>query len=275
MIWNIDPVLFSLGPLKVHYYGVIYMSGFLLTYSFLLYLVRNKYLDLQKEEVENFIFYAVMWIVAGSRLFEVLFYSGSYFLKHPLHIFAVWEGGLSFHGGLLGAVLYCIYFSRKNNLKTLMFLDYCSIPSAFALFLGRGANFINGELYGLPVENQVNPPFYAVKFVLTDPLQLYRVPTQLFESMSNLFLFIFLFIFWYFYFKKRNKTPNGFLGSFFLIIYGSLRFIVEFWKDYERDALWGLTEGQLFCLPMILIGLVFLISIWKSNKKKNLTDRLV
>jgi phosphatidylglycerol:prolipoprotein diacylglycerol transferase len=252
MIHNIDPVLISIGPLEIRYYGLIYMLGFLAGYYFLNYAIKKQNIrELDKRDIDDFIFYTVISVVIGARLFEVLFYEPGYYFSNPLKIFAVWEGGLSFHGGLFGVFISTLIFSRKKKISLKIWGDFLSIPGAFALFLGRIANFINGELYGVPVDNQVNPPWYAVKFMKTDPQQLWRIPTQILESFKNLLILAVLLFLW----KRYQSLKKGVLMWTLVFGYGLLRFIIEFWKDVYRDQLFGLSTGQLLSIPMMIIGI--------------------
>jgi phosphatidylglycerol:prolipoprotein diacylglycerol transferase len=262
MIHNIDPVIISLGPLAIRWYGLIFMAGFVLTYFFLNYVVKkNRLQGLTRKSIDDFIFYSVIAIVLGTRLFEVLFYEPGYYFKNPGKILAIWEGGLSFHGGLAGIILVTWLFTRKIKIPFKKMADVLSICGAFALFLGRIANFINGELYGFAVSNQVTPPWYAVKFIRTDQQQLWRVPTQLLESLKNLITFLVLFIIW----KKAKNYKDGLLMWLFLIMYGTFRFVIEYSKDVYQNQFLGLSSGQLLCIPMILAGIIGLIHMYKKG----------
>lgn len=253
MIHNIDPVLFKLGFLEIRYYGIIYMSGFLAGYFFLSYLVKRKYItELSRKDIDDYIFWTILSVVVGARLFEVLFYGFSKFMQDPLSILYVWEGGLSFHGGLFGVLVSTLVFCKKKNISVLKLGDALTIPGSIALCLGRFANFLNGELYGIAVDNQVNPPWYAVKFVRTDPQQLFRLPTQIFESFKNLVIFAILLIVW----KKWKTIKQGMMIWIFVFCYGLFRFIIEYWKDVYTNSLFGLTKGQLLCVPMMIIALI-------------------
>lgn len=261
MIHDIDPVIFSVGILSIRYYGLIYMAGFVSGYIFLKYAAAKKNIvQLDKKGLDDLIFLSVFFVVLGSRLFEVLFYEPGYYFSNPLKIFAIWEGGLSFHGGLTGSIALALYFTRKKKMPFFQLTDLLAIPAAFALFLGRIANFINGELYGFPVENQVNPPWYAVKFVKTDPLQLYRIPTQILESLKNLIIFIVLFLIW----KYAKNLKRSVLSWLFILLYGTFRFFIEYFKDVHQNQLFGLSTGQLLCIPMIAAAL---IGLWMAFKK--------
>ncbi len=265
MIHNIDPVIFSIGPLPIRYYGLIYMSGFVVAYFFLKYAAKARNLNLTKEDISDFIFLGVICIVIGSRLFEVIFYGAEgdqwYYFKNPLKIFAVWEGGLSFHGGLFGSAVAAIIFTRKKKMPLTQLGDLIAIPAAFALFTGRIANFLNSELPGLPVENQVNPPWYAVKFMRYSD-HLWRIPTQILESFKNLIIFTILLLIW----KKFKNHAQGLLMYLFILLYGTFRFIIEFFKDVYSIPSLGLTTGHLLCIPMIIIGLVGIYFSVKKSK---------
>ena len=232
MIHNIDPVFISLGPLSIRYYGLIYMAGFIFGYFFLKKAAKKKNIpQLDKKGLDDFIFLSVFFIVGGSRLFEVLFYEPSY------------------------------YFSKKRGIPFFKLTDLLAMPAAFALFLGRIANFLNGELFGIPVENQINPPWYAVKFVRSDSAQLYRVPTQILESLKNLIIFITLFLIWK-YVKNLRRTVLSWL---FALMYAVFRFVIEFFKVDYTDQILGLSTGQLLCIPMFIAAFIGLFLAYKNN----------
>ncbi len=304
MIHNIDPVIFSIGPLDVRYYGLIYMSGFIAGYLFLNYsIVKRKMIaNITKEDISDFIFYSVILVVINARLFEVIFYDPSYYFSNPIKILAIHEGGLSFHGGMFGVFLATLHYTKKKKITVRLFGDLIAIPASFSLFVGRIANFLNGELPGIAVENQVNPPWYAVKFISrirphffkigtggekiaapagkpflwlpldqippTEVAKLsWRVPTQILESFKNLVIFIVLIII----FKKMKKHVQGLLIFLFMLMYGSFRFIIEFIKIDYQDRLFGLSMGHLLCIPMIIIGLYGLY--YSFYKKKVVLDK--
>ena len=204
-----------------------------------------------KLDVDSLIVYLVIGTVLGARLFEVLFYNPSFYFGNPLEVLAVWHGGLSFHGGLIGAMLASYIFCRKYNIDYLELADIVSIPLAFGLFLGRIANFINGELYGY----ETSLP-WAVKFQGADG---FRHPTQIYEALKNLFIFFILFN------LKDKKYKKGTLFFIFITLYGLLRFFIEFLKVPESYLL-GLPTGQLFSILMFLIGGIYLIKNGKTIK---------
>jgi len=273
MIHNIDPVIFNIGPISIRYYGILYMLGFVIAYFFISSLSKSKKIDITKKQIDDFIFYSIIGVVVGARLFEVVFYEPSYYILNPLKIFAVWEGGLSFHGGIFGVLVVSFFFCKKNNISLRIWSDFLSLIGSISLFFGRIANFINGELYGIPVDNQVSPPWYAVKFVRTDPLGLYRYPTQIMESIKNLIIFfILLYIYKKVYSSKtidlsKPTWKNGIMMWVFVLLYGLFRFFIEFLKDVYKIDFLGLTKGHLLCLPMILIGIIGLVYVYKDFKK--------
>src|SRR3989344_7494538 len=142
---SISPVLLNIGSFEIRYYGIIYALGFILAYFFIEKLRKEKQVDL---DTESYLFYILLGTLIGARIFYILFYNLPFYIKNPFEILALWHGGLSFHGGLLGAAIAAYLFSRKCNIKFLKLADITSIPLAFGLFLGRIGNFLNGELYG-------------------------------------------------------------------------------------------------------------------------------
>ncbi|PKL14090.1 MAG: prolipoprotein diacylglyceryl transferase [Spirochaetae bacterium HGW-Spirochaetae-6] len=268
MIQNIDPVILSFGPLAIRYYGLIYMSGFIIGYLFLKYAVKKEGLKkITKNDISDYIFYSVIFVVLGARIFEVIFYDPGYYFSNPLEIIMIHKGGLSFHGGFFGLYIYTLIFCRKKGLPLMQWGDYLAVAGSISLFLGRIANFLNSELPGLPVDNQINPPWYAIKFVRYDDL--WRIPTQLLESSKNLLIFLILL----FVFKKVKNRKTGTLLWLFTFLYGTFRFIIEFWKQDYQDRLWGLSMGHLLCLPMIIIGLCGLYYIYFIKPKKALAGK--
>jgi phosphatidylglycerol:prolipoprotein diacylglycerol transferase len=249
---NINPVLFHLGSFEIRYYGIIYALGFVIAYFMIPWVAKKLNVKkLQDKDVAaDLVLYLIVGGVLGARLFHVLFYNSVYYFAHPLEILMIWQGGVSFHGGLVGAIIAVYLFCRKNKIKFYDVADICVVPYAFALFLGRIGNFINGELVG-----KVSNVSWCVVF---PDYQGCRHPTQLYESLKNLLVFGVLILI--VNFKKRKP---GLLFWSFAGIYGVLRFFIEFLKEADFYFL-GLNTGQLFCLPMIVLSAVFLIKI---NKK--------
>lgn len=244
---HIDPVIVHIGPFALRWYGVMYLIGFLIGFLIIRRLCASRQLPLNQEGQSDLLFYCVLGVILGGRLGYVVFYNAAYYLQHPLQIFSVWEGGMSFHGGLLGVVVAAVLFSWRRKLSPLLLGDILVTASAPGLGLGRIGNFINGELWGRPTTVP-----WAMVFPAAGPEP--RHPSQLYEAtLEGLVLFAIL---WWLH---RRKVPHGVPFFTFFLLYGSFRFLVEFFRqpDAHLGFLWaGATMGQLLCLPMIGIGLL-------------------
>lgn len=247
---NIDPIIFSIGPLAVRWYGLMYLLGFVCAYLVISRFSARRGLELSKEQLSDMLFYAVIGVVLGGRIGYTLFYNSSYFLSHPLEIFYIWEGGMSFHGGLLGVAAALLLFCRRRQFSPLIVGDVVAAAAPIGLGLGRVGNFINGELWG-----RVTDLPWAVVFPAAGPDP--RHPSQLYEAiLEGPLLFCFL---WYLHWRGARAGVPFF--SFFLL-YGLFRFLVEFVRqpDAHLGFLWaGATMGQLLSVPMILFGLLGLL----------------
>ena len=241
---NLDPVIFHLGPLEIRWYGVIYVLGFVLAYFMLNYLVKLKKIQLSAKDIEDLIFYELIGVVIGARVFYILFYNLPSYAMDPLSALAIWKGGLSFHGGLAGAFLSGWWFCRKRKLDSLAIADLVVIPASLALFFGRIANFINGELVG----RVTNLP-WAVQF---QGYEGFRHPAQLYEAGKNLLIFAIL------WFLKNRDYKRGTLFASFLIFYSILRFFIEFFRAPDVQlgfVAFGLTMGQFLSIAMLGFGI--------------------
>ncbi len=227
---NINPILLSIGPLEIRYYGLIFLKKY----------TPAKKLFKQKDHPETLLLYLIIFVIIFARLFEVIFYNPSHYISNPIEIFKLWKGGLSFHGGITGAAIAVWVFSKKYNYKFLKIADILSIPAALALALGRIANFINAELYG-----RLTSVPWAVKF---PNIEGFRHPSQLYESAKNFFIFFILLI----YNKKEHKPGRTF--ALFLILYSILRFTIEFLREPEL-YLGPFTMGQALSIPLFIIGI--------------------
>jgi len=239
-VHTIDPAFLHLGPVTIRYYGLIYALGFAVAYVALRRAIEKKELPLRKEDADTLLLCLIIGVVVGARVFEVIFYSPSYYLASPLKILALWEGGLSFHGGLVGAAAAATLFCRKKKTKFLQLADALTIPAAFALAMGRFANFINGELYGVPTSLPWG--------VLFPGAQEYRHPTQIYEALKNLVIAGILLQ------VKKRPRHQGHLFGVFLLLYATFRFVIEFWKEPEV-AVGFLTMGQILSLAMLPIAI--------------------
>jgi len=255
----IDPILIEYGPLRVSWYGLLYVFGFLISYLLVLYQVRRKDFGLSKPEIENLFFYLIIGLALGARLGYVVFYNFGMYLQTPWEIFAIWHGGMSFHRGLIGVVLVGILFSRKYKKSFWKLADLLTVTAPVGLALGRIGNFINGELYG-----RVTQAPWGMVFPLGGPLP--RHPSQLYESALEGFL-----LFAVLWRLKDKKIPEGAILALFLIFYGVFRFFIEFFR--EPDAQLGFilgpfSMGQVLCFLMILGG-AGLYGYLQRREKKN------
>ncbi len=256
MTVHIDPILVELGPIRLSWYGLMYVFGFTASYLLVRYQMKKKDFGISKPEVENLYFYLIVGLMAGARLGYVLFYDLKIYLADPLEILAIWHGGMSFHGGLIGVLAVGILFSWKNRKSFWRIADLIIVTVPIGLGLGRIGNFINGELYG-----RVTQIPWGMIFPKAGPLP--RHPSQLYESgLEGGVLFLIL------WFIKDKKVPTGGLLALFLLFYGIFRFFVEFFRepDVQLGFVWGpFTMGQVLCAFMIGGGAVLLIYFKRKN----------
>ena len=255
---HIDPVFLSIGPLQFRWYGLMYILGFLATWLIIRSEVRRASLQLTSDDVSDLVFWGAMGVVIGGRLGYILFYNPGFYLSNPLKLLAVWEGGMSFHGGFLGVVTSFVIFARRKGISFWTLIDMAAQCAPVGLGLGRIGNFINGELFGR--ETSVA---WGIIFPGGGPLP--RHPSQLYEAVLEGFL-----LFWIVRFCARsgNGMPgNGRAGWGFVAGYGLFRFIVEFFR--QPDAQIGLfaagfSMGQLLSFPMFLLGSLMLFRSFRS-----------
>lgn len=253
---HIDPVIVQIGPLALRWYGLMYLGGFLLGSFWIGKLAPGRGLNFSKHRLSDLVFYVVLGVILGGRLGYVLFYNAAFFIEHPLKVFAVWEGGMSFHGGLLGVVLATLLFCRRHQIDVLPMSDLLAAAAPIGLGLGRIGNFINGELWGRTTDVP-----WGMVFPHAGPLP--RHPSQLYEMMlEGLVLFV---VIWQLH---QRKTALGVPFFSFFLLYGVFRFAVEFVRepDVQLGYLWGgATMGQLLSLPMIMLGLCGLL--WLKKRR--------
>jgi len=257
---SIDPVALAIGPLQIHWYGLMYLLAFL--GGWLYGNLRAKKIEpWNSEMVSDLLFYVAMGVILGGRLGYILFYDLATYLENPLLVFKVWQGGMSFHGGLLGVTLAMVLFARKTKQNLFQVADFVAPLIPIGLLTGRIGNFINGELWGKVTDSPLGMAVY-------DPMLqtvVHKYPTQLLEAfLEGIVLFIILLIY------ARKPRPPGSVAALFLVGYGSFRFIVEFWRMPDAQIgylLWDwFTIGQLLSTPMIIIGLG--VMIWGAKQAK-------
>lgn len=251
---NFNPIIATLGPFEIRWYGVMYVVAFVIAYFMILYLARQRKVKLTVEQLSDLIAYVIVGMILGARTFYVLFYNLSFYLTNPLEIFAVWHGGLSFHGALLGIILAGYLFCRRKKINFYDIADIAVIPAALGMSLGRIGNFINGELYG-----RITDVPWAVKFSGVDG---FRHPSQLYESFYDLVIFLVLWA------MKDRRLPKGTLFWSMIAMYGLFRFVAEFFRQPDAQLGFvyaGLSMGQLLSLPMFLVGAGALIYLLKKK----------
>jgi phosphatidylglycerol:prolipoprotein diacylglycerol transferase len=242
---HIDPVLIHIGPLQMRWYGLMYIAGFIVAYFILVAQCRRRRLPMSKLEIEDLLTSSILALVIGARVGYCLIYNPGYYFSNPLKFFAVWEGGMSFHGGLIGLLLTGWIYARVKKKSYLMLADLGAVAAAPGLFFGRMGNFINGELFG-----RVTDVPWAMVFPGGGPFP--RHPSQLYEACTEgLLLFLILYV------LSRKVKKNGILISVFLILYGLFRFVIEFFREPDSQIgfiVGTLSMGQLLCLIMIMFG---------------------
>ena len=243
---HFDPVAFSIGPLAVRWYGLMYLTGFGAAWYLGTRRIRQGKAPVTRQVFDDMLFAAVLGVILGGRLGYVLFYKPDYYASHPLEIFAIWQGGMSFHGGLLGVMIAMAFIAWRQRIHYLQLMDFVAPVCPLGLAAGRMGNFINGELWG-----RVTDAPWGMLFRGAGDLP--RHPSQLYEfALEGVALFALL---WWFSSKPR---PVGQVSGMFLLGYGAFRFLAEFAREPDSFlgflAL-GLTMGQWLCLPMIAGGI--------------------
>jgi len=251
-----DPVAIHLGPLAIHWYGLMYLAGFMT----FLWLGRKRINTLNDSRIDtklldDLLFYGVIGVILGGRLGYVLFYKPAYYFAHPLETFYVWQGGMSFHGGFLGVLAAMAWLAHRKKLRWLQVTDFIAPLVPPGLAFGRIGNFINGELWGRPADIP-----WAMVFPRVDSLP--RHPSQLYEfALEGLLLFALLWVY------ARKPRPTGMVSGLFLVGYGSIRFLVEFTRepdDFLGLLSLGMSMGQWLSLPMAIGGV--LLMIWSNRR---------
>tara|TARA_Y100000992_G_C21265607_1_gene493781 strand:- start:1453 stop:2232 length:780 start_codon:yes stop_codon:yes gene_type:complete len=257
IINNFDPVAIQLFSIDIRWYSLAYIAGIVIGWIFAKKLFISD--PDQKEKFDDYITYAIIGIIVGGRLGYVLFYNFDYYINNLTDIIKIWQGGMSFHGGLIGIVAASIWFGKKNNQNPFLYTDIISLVAPIGIFFGRIANFINSELYGV----ETNVP-WAVKFIEVDDLN--RHPTQLYEAaLEGIILFLILM-----HFRKRGFLKiNGLISGLFLIFYSIFRFMIEFIRVPDEQlgfVLFNLTMGQILSVMFFLIGSYLIFDKYETKK---------
>lgn len=258
---HIDPIAVSLGPLKVHWYGLMYLLAFGTGYGLALWRIRRNGSGWTTDMLSDLLFYIAMGVILGGRLGYVVFYGFDRLVDDPLWALRVWEGGMSFHGGLLGVLIAVAVFCRQHQKPWFDMMDFVAPLIPTGLLFGRIGNFIGGELWGRPVVDQNFP--LAMVFPHVDNLA--RHPSQLYEAvLEGLVLFVLLW--WY----SSRPRPRMAVSGLFLAGYGAARFAVEFFRQPDADKGFILfdwmTMGQILTTPMILGGLVLMLLAYRNER---------
>lgn len=261
----IDPVALQLGPVSIKWYGLAYVAGLLLGWTYLKHLIGNGRLwpngraPLTVTQADDLFFYVALGVIVGGRLGHVLLYDIGYYAQHPLEIVQVWRGGMAFHGGLVGTIVAMWLFAKSKGVNPLTVMDLVSASVPFGLFFGRVANFINAEVVG----TETSVP-WAMVFPHAGPNP--RHPAQLYEAALE-GVVLFLILRWLTHHRGALGRP-GVVGAWFLIVYGTLRGICELFK---YDEYWAvavslpITTGMVYCIPMVVIGTGFLL--WRRKSR--------
>jgi len=249
-VHNLNPTIVEVLGFEIRYYGLVYVIGFLLAW-WLLLRYRDE-LNLTKEQVEDLVFYLILGVVIGARLFSSFFWTPGYYLAHPIKILYIWEGGMAFHGGLIGIIAAAWYFVRKHKKKFWQFADIIALPAVFALGLGRIANFINGELWGT-----VTDVSWCVVFPGVEGC---RHPVTLYGAVGRFVLFAFCYWLW------RRQFRAGFVFWNFVFWTGIGRFVIDFLREDVRY--YALSLGQWYSLVMVIVAGYFFWQFYRKDIKK-------
>jgi len=255
---DIDPVAIHLGRIQVHWYGLMYLIGFLGAWWLGIYRAKRPDSGWRPQEIADLLFYGALGVILGGRIGYVLFYNLPYYLEHPIEVFYIWSGGMSFHGGLIGVITAMWLYGRRTQRTFFAVADFVAPLTPVGLGAGRLGNFINHELWG-----KVTDVPWGMVFPNAGPLP--RHPSQLYEfSLEGVALFIILWVY------ARKPRPTGAVSGLFLLCYGIFRFLVEFVREPDVQlgylAFGWVTMGQILSLPMILLGVWLL---WWSHRKRN------
>jgi phosphatidylglycerol:prolipoprotein diacylglycerol transferase len=256
---EIDPIIFSIGPLAIRWYGLMYVIGFVAAWLLAARRAKESWSPIKPEKVDDLIFFAILGVILGGRIGYALFYGSLYWLQDPLYIFKIWEGGMSFHGGLLGVMLAMWLYGRHLKLTMLQVTDFVAPLVPIGLGTGRIGNFINGELWG---KETTVPWGFNVDGVVLHPSQLYEA------LLEGLVLFLILWMY------SAKPRPTLAVSAMFLFWYGLFRFYIEFYRVPDADfgylAFGWVTMGQVLSAPMIIAGVILFVAAYRRNQVEEL-----
>lgn len=273
---DFNPVAIRLGPFAIRWYALAYIAALLLAWWLLRRLVRERPEVATTLQVDDFLTWATLGVVIGGRLGYVLFYQPGYYFTHPQMILAVWDGGMSFHGGLIGVAVAITWFCCRNKLHPLRFADRVAVTAPIGLGLGRIANFINGELFG-----RVAPSWWPFAMIYPKARVMYpaeglapRFPSELYEAfLEGLVLFIVMYVLSR---SERRREKWGFLTGSFLLGYGIARIIGEMFREpdpFLGFLFFGATMGQILSLPLVVLGIWLIVRSHPHEAKPARADR--
>ena len=259
LIHNFDPVAFDFFIFKIHWYSLSYIFGILLSWLYARKIIKklnissNKYHTISYKDFDDLIPYIIMGIILGGRLGYVFIYNFEYYINNIVKIFFIWEGGMSFHGGLVGVICSVVIFSKNRKVNSFYYLDIISVVAPIGLFLGRIANFVNGELYG----RETSMP-WGVIFPKIDDIT--RHPSQIYEALlEGLLLFLLLN---FFALRKKIILSNGAISGLFLVLYSIFRIASEYFREPDIQIgflLFGFTVGQILSFIMLIFGIAITV----------------
>ena len=265
-IHNLDPIIINFGFLEIRWYSLAYIFGIFLGFYYAKYVIKKFWgkENINTQNLDNFLIYLILGIILGGRLGYILFYNFNYYYQNPLEILFLWRGGMSFHGGVIGVLIASLIFAKKNNVKILVLTDIVVCATPIGIFLGRIANFINGELYGKKTFSD-----YGVIFPKIDMEP--RHPSQLYEAiLEGLILFFLLNII----LKFKKKLFNGELSCYFLIFYSIFRIISELFREPDKHIgyiIFNISLGTIISFSFLIFGIIaFKIIKNESFRKTNL-----
>ncbi|MDR2008273.1 MAG: prolipoprotein diacylglyceryl transferase [Alphaproteobacteria bacterium] len=255
---NISPIAFTIASFEIRWYSLAYIFGAILALLYIKFLNKNLNLipeNRKKNFFEDLLFYIILGVLLGGRLGFVIFYGFSYYLSNPLEILYLWQGGMSYHGGLIGVLVASYFLAKKYQMNFLRITDIIVPAVPIGLFLGRIANFVNAELYGKPTTLP-----WAVHF---PNVYLARHPSQLYEAMlEGIVLFVVLAVMW----QRKLYNKEGYLSATFIILYGAFRIFIEYFRVGEIYFFDFISMGQVLSLPMIIVGF-FILYVARKNQK--------